>query len=225
MGLISRVSSRTYRMSDQQHQPLSAIFSHHVDIEPDNKNQVYRVTINYRNQKEWFILQHYSGFMRLCKFLRKSSQNSLILKKHDYSKMPKRGNFFSNMLSTTKTFNTAVQQLVDMVFREPVFLELEDVQIFFAINRHIPGFNLKNILTEKNRNNNNNNNNNPSLKIDPNNNPAFKQPTSIGHVSTTESDRSSSRQSDTCSTPHRVSSTTSSSLPKSPTHWDLAGTH
>ena len=126
--------------------------------------------------------------------------------------MPKRGNFFSNMMSSNKTFSSAVQGLVDMVFKEPAFLELEDVQIFFAINRHITGFSLKGIMAELSglsigNNNNNvksimkntannsiNNNNVPAIKIDPNNNNSVKQ--SITY-STTESDRSSSRQDST----------------------------
>jgi len=108
-----------------------------VDIETNHTSKsmaIYRVTINYKT-REWFVLQHLSGFERLLKFLRKSNEYKLLLKSHNATKLPKKPMILTAVFASKPDFIAGVTNFVMAIFSEIKLLRLEEVQIFFAMNK------------------------------------------------------------------------------------------
>ena len=112
-------------------------FKTKVELEAGNsKGFVYRVSVSYQQSlKEWFVLQHYTGFERLFKFLKKTEEYKQILSRRCLQKMPKKG--IMSFMKNNQDYNNAVLAITDIVFSEPKLLNVDEVQVFFAITRHI----------------------------------------------------------------------------------------
>jgi len=109
---------------------------------PGKATHIYRVTIKHfaeptpKPQKEWFILQHYTAFERLLKLLKKTEAYKQLLKGHGVKSLPKKPTLLTQMFSSNPDYVLGVTTFVNAIFSEIKILQVEQVQIFFAMEKH-----------------------------------------------------------------------------------------
>ena len=216
----------------------------HVECESpgasNNSMAIYRVTINhFVTKKEWFVLQHYSGFERLLKFLKKNENYKNILKQYGIKSLPKKPSII-NLFAALPDYVQGVSNFVTTLFSEKTFLQIEEVQIFFAIDKHkVHQFNNFNFFKMPpkiaDQNNNALNSKLKEMRIASSsdqknkgtNSPAAESGISSLHsqsVNTMNTMISTSSGTGSATSHSSQNNSKNGSIPNSPTNWNLAGT-